>query len=66
MTCGHTAEGFNGNLFTCELEPGHPGWHEQSVQLRDGIERTNWGDDGLSIHASKDEARRQGGKTDAL
>ncbi len=58
--CGHTARGFDGGSFTCYKIAGHKGWHEESVRLRDGYtERTNWGDDGLAPHSSKDNARRQ-------
>jgi hypothetical protein len=62
--CGHTAHGGNGP-FTCDLSEGHRGWHAQRVTLRRSngpgtyTETTNWGDDGLAIHASRDEARRR-------
>ena len=59
IICGHTAQAYSGGSFTCYLPAGHKGWHEEVVRLRGGqTERTNWGDDGLSIHASRDEKRR--------
>ena len=59
VICGHVAESGNGT-FTCFLPVGHAGWHEESVRFRDGsTERTNWGDDGLAMHASRDDARRK-------
>ncbi len=65
VICGHTANGANGS-FTCYLCPGHKGWHEEQHRLRDGyVERTNWGDDGLAIWASNDDARRNPRKTPA-
>lgn len=57
--CGHTASTFDHAPLTCELPLGHSGWHQESVKLRDRVERTNWGDDGKSIHASTDDARRR-------
>ena len=64
--CGHTASGSAG-VYRCDLPEGHKGWHEQSVKLRATsppfdrtmTERTNWGDDGLAVHASKDKRRRE-------
>ena len=58
VICGHTTSG-NGFAFVCDRQPGHKGWHQQTDQLRDGPQRTNWGDDGLATWASKDEARRK-------
>jgi len=57
--CGHRTHG-NGRLFVCELPKGHQGWHAEIDHLRDGPQRTNWGDDGLSIYASRDSERRAG------
>jgi hypothetical protein len=51
--CGHVASG-NGFVYVCDKRAGHTGWHEQRMQLRDGVERTNWGSDGLAMHASAD------------
>jgi hypothetical protein len=67
VICGHIARGFDGGGFTCYRPAGHTGWHEESIRLRDGsTERTNWGDDGLGIHASGDEARRKSKKVAAM
>jgi hypothetical protein len=30
MRCGHQRECY-GAVMTCELEEGHPGWHQQEV-----------------------------------
>lgn len=60
--CGHTIS-HGGGTFTCTLPKEHPDRiHEEAVTLHntrppfDGtfIERTNWGDDGLAIWATKD------------
>lgn len=51
--CGDVAEGMLGPL-VCVRPKGHGSWHESRVDLRDGVERTNWGSDGLSIFSSKD------------
>jgi len=65
LACGHVAGSSNG-VFVCGLPRGHRGWHEQAVRLRSSrapyseyVERTNWGDDGLAVHASADAARRE-------
>jgi hypothetical protein len=50
--CGHTTEG-NGFTFRCDLSEGHRGLHAQRTKLRDHIETTNWGDDGLAWHATR-------------
>jgi hypothetical protein len=48
IICGHECNSANGN-WKCYLRPDHAGWHEETFRLRDGgIERTNWGDDGLA------------------
>lgn len=57
VRCGHTAAG-NGFTFVCDLPKDHEGWHQQTTQLRESSERTNWGDDGLATWASKDEKHR--------
>lgn len=60
VICGHQATGYDGGMFVCYLRAGHDGWHEETHRLRDGsVERTNWGDDGLAIHASQDDKRRR-------
>lgn len=51
--CGHTTEG-NLGLLVCDKPKGHKGWHEQTTKLRGRIESTNWGNDGLAMHASKE------------
>lgn len=51
--CGHLSMGGDGILRTCDRENGHKGHHGRTVQLRDGKSTTNWGDDGLAIHATK-------------
>ena len=63
--CGHTAAG-NGFTYSCDLPIGHKGWHEKRTKLRSSkppygpmVEYTNWGDDGLAMHASKDQKRRE-------
>ena len=62
VICGHACNSANGN-WKCCLPAGHAGWHEEAFRLRDGtVERTNWGDDGLAVHASKDDARRRKGQ----
>lgn len=54
VICGHTTTSFDGGGFTCYLPAGHAGWHEETFRDRDGrVSRTNWGDDGLGIHASR-------------
>jgi hypothetical protein len=58
-SCDHTTNG-NGRTFVCDLPAGHNGWHQETDQLRDGPQHTNWGDDGLSIYASKDSERKAG------
>ena len=58
--CGHSTSSGLGTTLVCDLPVGHKGWHRQRDELRDGPEITNWGDDGLSIYASKDEVRRNG------
>lgn len=50
--CGHTTDG-NGFVWTCGRPAGHKGSHGASVRLRDGVSTTNWGDDGLALHATK-------------
>ena len=51
--CGHT-----NSHFSCEKAERHKGLHEERFQLRDGtLERTNWGDDGLAIWATRDRRR---------
>jgi len=50
--CGHTAHG-NGFTYICDLKQGHTGLHRQRTQLRDSVSTTNWGDDGLSMYATK-------------
>lgn len=66
VICGHTTTSSNGT-FTCYLPPGHTGWHEEVHRLRDGYtERTNWGDDGLALWASTDDARRRSAKVAAM
>ena len=57
--CGHSAYG-NGVLFVCDKPKGHGGLHEQKHRLRDRVERTNWGDDGLAAHATKYPDARKG------
>ena len=59
ITCGHSSISGNGT-FICELELNHRGWHERSVKLLGGTERTNWGDDGKATWASNDDKRRAG------
>jgi hypothetical protein len=51
--CGHIASG-NGFVFVCDLPKNHPTLHRQHTQLRDRIEVTDWGDDGLAPHATTD------------
>ncbi len=51
--CGHTASG-NGFVFICDKLQGHKGLHAQRMQLRDGVETTNWGSDGKAPHATSD------------
>jgi hypothetical protein len=54
--CGHSASG-NGFVFVCDKPKGHTGLHEQRTQLRDRVERTNWGSDGLAPWATKDREK---------
>jgi len=56
--CGHSTHG-NGFHYECDKPVGHRGWHGQTTKLYEGSSTTNWGDDGLAIHASKDDARRK-------
>lgn len=53
--CGHTVH--NGTTFVCDQDDGHRGLHYDSEW------RTNWGDDGKAIHATRDTKRlRESGR----
>ena len=56
--CNHVASSGNGT-FICNLEEGHQGLHQETVKLREGSSRTNWGDDGRAPHATRDSKRLQ-------
>jgi hypothetical protein len=58
--CGHTARGFSGEAFTCDLPNTHHGLHAQRDHVRDRVEVTTWGDDGLASHATSDLLRLYG------
>jgi len=58
-TCDSTNLGGDGILRQCDKKADHKGLHGQTVRLRGSREgekyasTTNWGDDGLGIHATK-------------
>jgi hypothetical protein len=59
VTCGHTT-GNGGWHFECNLPQGHRGLHRQTIELRDGLSVTTWGDDGKAMWATSDSERLAG------
>jgi hypothetical protein len=58
--CGHTTSN-GGWTFTCNRPHGHAGLHRETVKLRDGTSRTDWGDDGKATWATADKKRLAAG-----